>query len=587
MTSPAERYAAARRRGAHPALADFAAELGFALDPFQVEACEALEDGYGVLVCAPTGAGKTVVGEFAVHLALAAGPQVLLHDADQGAVEPEVQRPGRAVRRRAGRPAHRRQLDQRRRPGRGDDHRGAAQHALRRLADAGRARLRGDGRGALPGRPVPRRGLGGGDHPPARSRCTLVVAVGDRVQRRGVRRLAGHRARRDRRWSSSEQRPVPLWQHMLVGKRMFDLFSTTPTATPRGRRWHRRGAARASRRDGGSTRADRRPRAERRSTAGDRPRRRAAVGPAAVAPAAASDVIERLDRDGLLPAITFIFSRAGCDAAVAQCLRSGLRLTTEEERAEIRAIVDERARPSCPSEDLRRARLLGVARRRWSAGSPPTTPGCCRRSRRPSRSCSSRGLVKAVFATETLALGINMPARTRGAGAAGQVQRRGARRPDAGGVHPAHRPGRPPRHRRRGPRRRAVVAGDRPAAVAGLASTRTYPLRSSFRPSLQHGGQPGRPARAGPRPGSCWSRRSRSSRRTGRWSAWPAQVAAQRARGRAAAPPRCTATAATSPSTSALRREIADRERALSRESQARRRRRGRRDPGARCGPAT
>ena len=73
MSSPAERYAAARRRTAHPALADFTAELGFSLDPFQVEACEALDEGSGVLVCAPTGAGKTVVGEFAIHQALAEG----------------------------------------------------------------------------------------------------------------------------------------------------------------------------------------------------------------------------------------------------------------------------------------------------------------------------------------------------------------------------------------------------------------------------------------------------------------------------------------------------------------------------------
>lgn len=51
----------------------FAKQLGFALDAFQIEAARALEDGHGVLVCAPTGAGKTVVGEFAVHLALAAG----------------------------------------------------------------------------------------------------------------------------------------------------------------------------------------------------------------------------------------------------------------------------------------------------------------------------------------------------------------------------------------------------------------------------------------------------------------------------------------------------------------------------------
>ena len=59
------------------------------LDDFQVEACQALEAGHGVLVAAPTGAGKTVVGEFAVQLAMSR-PQVLLHDADQGTLEPEV-----------------------------------------------------------------------------------------------------------------------------------------------------------------------------------------------------------------------------------------------------------------------------------------------------------------------------------------------------------------------------------------------------------------------------------------------------------------------------------------------------------------
>ena len=206
MTSPAERYAASRRRAAeaarHPALTEFAADLDFELDPFQLEACEALEAGGGVLVCAPTGAGKTVVGEFAVHLALRAGPpgpaQVLLHDADQGAVQPEVPRPGRPVRRRPGRPADRRQRDQRRRAGRRDDDRGAAQHALRRFVHAGRPRLRRHGRGALPRRPVPRRGLGGGHHPPAGERHA-GVAVGDRVQRRGVRRLADDRPRRDDR----------------------------------------------------------------------------------------------------------------------------------------------------------------------------------------------------------------------------------------------------------------------------------------------------------------------------------------------------------------------------------------------------
>src|SRR5919202_727164 len=77
MTSPADRYAESRRRAARaadfPALDDFMVVLGFDLDDFQRQACEALERGSGVLVCAPTGACKTVVGEFAVHLALRAG----------------------------------------------------------------------------------------------------------------------------------------------------------------------------------------------------------------------------------------------------------------------------------------------------------------------------------------------------------------------------------------------------------------------------------------------------------------------------------------------------------------------------------
>src|SRR5690242_6662205 len=71
--SPAERYAKSRRDRRHPVLADFTALYEFPLDDFQQRACREIEEGRGVLVAAPTGSGKTVVGEFAIHLALATG----------------------------------------------------------------------------------------------------------------------------------------------------------------------------------------------------------------------------------------------------------------------------------------------------------------------------------------------------------------------------------------------------------------------------------------------------------------------------------------------------------------------------------
>src|SRR5215470_19604668 len=72
---PADRYAAYMRSREQdgPALTAFKAMYDFEFDEFQLKACRALNEGHGVLVAAPTGSGKTVVGEFAVHLALAAG----------------------------------------------------------------------------------------------------------------------------------------------------------------------------------------------------------------------------------------------------------------------------------------------------------------------------------------------------------------------------------------------------------------------------------------------------------------------------------------------------------------------------------
>src|SRR3954453_20191930 len=73
MSSPSEQYARFQREKGNPVFHDFALLYDFDLDPFQVQACKELEAGRGVLGAAPTGSGKTLVGEFAVHLALSQG----------------------------------------------------------------------------------------------------------------------------------------------------------------------------------------------------------------------------------------------------------------------------------------------------------------------------------------------------------------------------------------------------------------------------------------------------------------------------------------------------------------------------------
>ena len=73
--TPAEKYAAAKARNSesNSALRAFRQTLAFELDDFQIDACRALEEGRGVLLAAPTGAGKTILGEFAVFCALRQG----------------------------------------------------------------------------------------------------------------------------------------------------------------------------------------------------------------------------------------------------------------------------------------------------------------------------------------------------------------------------------------------------------------------------------------------------------------------------------------------------------------------------------
>jgi ATP-dependent RNA helicase HelY len=123
-----------------------------------------------------------------------------------------------------------------------------------------------------------------------------------------------------------------------------------------------------------------------------------------------TEVIEYLAAADMLPAITFIFSRAACDDATRQCLQDGIRLTTPDDRARIRELT-ETAVERLDDDDLG---TLGYGP--WSAaleaGIAPHHAGLVPAFRQAVEQCFSEGLLKVVFATETLALGINMPART-------------------------------------------------------------------------------------------------------------------------------------------------------------------------------
>ncbi|WP_245966611.1 DEAD/DEAH box helicase, partial [Sphaerisporangium album] len=462
MTTPAERYAAFRDKhaGSGPALTSFRGLYDFELDEFQLDACRALEAGDGVLVAAPTGSGKTVVGEFAVHLALEQGSKCFYTT------------PIKAL-------SNQKYNDLVRRYGAknvglltGDNSvNGDAPivvmttEVLRNMLYAGSSTLAGLShvvmdevhyladrfRGAVWEEVI--------IHLPESVRVVALSATVSNAEEFGE--WLGE-VRGDTTVIVDEHRPVPLWQHMLVGDRLYDLFvdeDNRPRINP--------SLMRISR--------DEQRLAQARGRRGYSRPRRSANG------VSRSDAIEKLDSEGLLPAITFIFSRAGCDAAVLQCLHAGIRLTTDSERHEIRQIVDERT-AHLPDEDLS---VLGYLEWRdcLERGLAAHHAGMLPAFKEVVEELFTRGLVKAVFATETLALGINMPARSVVIEKLDKWN---------GETHADLTPGEYTQLTGRAGRRgidvegHAVVAwqpGTDPVAVAGLASTRTYPLRSSFRPS--------------------------------------------------------------------------------------------------------
>ena len=454
-------------------LAGFTAQLPFQLDDFQRRACQALQNGHGVLVCAPTGAGKTVVGEFAVHLALAAGGKCFYTTPIKALSNQKhndlVQRYG---------PEKIGLLTGDQSINGGADIVVMTTEVLRNMLYANSSALHGLSyvvmdevhfladrmRGAVWEEVIL--------HLPDEVRLVSLSATVSNAEEFGgwIQTVRG-----DTTVVVDEHRPVPLWQHVLVGKRLFDLFD-----------YRASGAAKSGREllvDPELLRhiANRRE-ADRLADWQPRGRGRPGRGrPTIYRPPSRPDVISVLDHEGLLPAITFVFSRAGCDAAVKQCLRSSLRLTTDEERDRIAEVIDRR------TADLNEADLIVLDYHEWREGLlrglAAHHAGMLPIFRHTVEELFTAGLVKAVFATETLALGINMPART-------VVLERLVK--FNGEQHVQLTPGEYTQLTGRAGRRGIDVEGHavvlwhpdvEPAEVAGLASTRTFPLRSSFAPS--------------------------------------------------------------------------------------------------------
>ncbi|WP_103064407.1 DEAD/DEAH box helicase [Actinomyces qiguomingii] len=503
MTSPAERYAAARRRQAdsRTELARFARGYDFPFDDFQNQACRALEAGEGVLVAAPTGAGKTVVGEFAVHLALAKGLKAFYTT------------PIKAL-------SNQKYLDL------------VARHGSDRVGLlTGDTSLNPHADVIVMTTEVLRNMLYSGSRDLDRLGYVVMDEVhylADRFRGPVWEEVMIHlapevlvvslsatvsNAEEFGDWLGqvrgttavvvSEHRPVPLTQHMMVGRRLLPLYSlrtvtdsdgqaqasAQPPLNPdllRSVRDARRAAAgrqpgdTGGRRHGGAGRPGRWARG---AGGRRRPSHRGEAGArtAHLRPPSRVAVIKALDGADLLPAIVFVFSRTGCENAVREAVTRGVDLTTAQEARRIREIIERRT-AQIPDRDLgvlgfhawEHALTRGVAAHH--AGLLPVF-------KETVEELFAANLVKVVYATETLSLGINMPART--------VVLESLRKWN-GSAHVNLTPGEYTQLTGRAGRRGIDVEGHavvlatddaEPTFVASLASRRTYPLVSAFRPT--------------------------------------------------------------------------------------------------------
>ncbi len=463
--SPAERYQAHQAGVRFPRLAEFRERQRFDLDPFQVSACESLENGRSVLVAAPTGAGKTVVADFAVHLAFQEPAAKVFYTAPMKALSNQKFQDFVAL---YG-PEDIGLLT-------GDTSINPRARVVVMTTEVLRNMLYADSdllddlafvvmdevhyladrfRGAVWEEVI--------IHLPLAVRLVSLSATVSNAEEFGDW-LQVVRGETD--VIVSEDRPVPLEQHVLMRSRLLPLFASTGHADNQRVNPELMQLAKI----GGRPQSRRSQREQVRNRHGfDQSRMNR------------FQVADLLHSRNLLPAIFFVFSRKGCDQAVAQVLRSGAQFTDNNERDEIRETVEERCR-TILDEDLA---VLGYwdFLRGLERGVAAHHAGMLPAFKEVVEDLFRRKLVKVVFATETLALGINMPARTV---VLEKLEKfNGVERVP---ITPGEYTQLTGRAGRRGIdiEGHAVIQwqpGLNPQAMASLASRRTYPLNSSFSPT--------------------------------------------------------------------------------------------------------
>ena len=324
----------------------------------------------------------------------------------------------------------------------------------------------------------------------------------------------------------SEERPVPLDQHVLVRGKLLDLFASTAAGST------------------ASTPASTRNRVQLAGQPGAGPARDAAGGRGRHSAARPADRLPGPRSRGLRRGSTgphLVRLLESTEPAAGDLLHLQPRRMRQGRRAtcctpECASPAPANATRSAPSSRnaaapcatrTSRCSATGSGSRDWNAASPPTTPGCCPAFKEVVEELFQRKLVRAVFATETLALGINMPARTVVLEKLEKFNGE-ARVPITPGEYTqlTGRAG-PARHRLPRPLGDPVAVGPRPGGggVARLPAHLSAELE--LHADLQHGRQPDRAVRPGPHQGRSWSRRSRSSRPTARWSSLARKVRSQ------------------------------------------------------------